>query len=271
MRALMMTKKAGWLPALCFTADQANSTVALNKLGTPAEVTLEISTDGKTWSDYTFAGNGDGTTLNLTNVWDKVYMRNKSENATSFSTSTNNRYQFDISWQVRCSWDVTYLLCKNGTDTLLGGYCFTYLFFQCLWLITAPSLPATTLTGSCYQRMFYGCTNLTTAPSLPATTLIDYCYAYMFYSCENLITLPQLPATTLPIQCYYQMFRYCSKIKLSAYQDSDYTQAYRIPTEWTWTEWSNSVYRMFTSTWWTWGSSPQINTTYYLHKDNTIV
>ena len=34
--------------------------------------------------------------------------------------------------------------------------------------------------------MFYGCTSLVTAPTLPATTLATYCYRYMFYSCSSL-------------------------------------------------------------------------------------
>ena len=41
------------------------------------------------------------------------------------------------------------------------------------------SLLATTLATGCYTYMFYGCTSLTTAPELPATTLEEYCYAYI--------------------------------------------------------------------------------------------
>jgi hypothetical protein len=38
---------------LCFTANTAGSTVALNKTGSPTAVTLETSTDGANWSSYT--------------------------------------------------------------------------------------------------------------------------------------------------------------------------------------------------------------------------
>ena len=65
--------------ALCFTAEQANSTVRLDKSGSPDAIYLETSTDGSTWTDYSWSG-GTGDTLTLANVGDKVYMRAKTEN-----------------------------------------------------------------------------------------------------------------------------------------------------------------------------------------------
>lgn len=64
---------------LCFTATQANSTVHLDKNGSPDAISLETSTDGSTWTDYTWSGS-TGDTLTLANVGDKVYMRAKTEN-----------------------------------------------------------------------------------------------------------------------------------------------------------------------------------------------
>ena len=64
---------------LCFTAEQANSTVKLNKSGYPAAISLETSTDGSAWTDYSWYGN-TGDILTLANVGDKVYMRAKTEN-----------------------------------------------------------------------------------------------------------------------------------------------------------------------------------------------
>ena len=60
---------------LCFTAEEANSTVDLEKYGSPNDISLETSTDGSNWTDYT-----NRPTLTLTNVGDKVYMRAKNEN-----------------------------------------------------------------------------------------------------------------------------------------------------------------------------------------------
>ena len=67
--------------ALCFTAKQANSTLHLDKNGSPTAISLETSTDGSNWTDYTWTGK-TGVTLTLTNVEDKVYMRAKTENQT---------------------------------------------------------------------------------------------------------------------------------------------------------------------------------------------
>ena len=243
---------------LCFTANTANSTIALNKNGSPTAVTLETSTDGSTWNTYTF-----GNTITLSNIWDKVYFRNTSETTTGFSGGWSNYYKFAMTWSIDASWDVTSLINKNWTTTLTWNYTFLYLFHECSSLRSCPVLPATTLTTGCYQYMFLSCTNLTTAPSLPATTLQTDCYYNMFNGCTNLETLPKLPATTLQDFCYMNMFYWCTKIKLSTTQTWEYQTPYRIPTTWTWTIASYSLNDMFTSTWWTFTWTPTINTTYY--------
>ena len=67
---------ANWL---CFTAEEANSTLHLDKVGTPNAISIETSMDGNTWSDYSWTDK-TGNTLTLANVGDKVYMRAKNEN-----------------------------------------------------------------------------------------------------------------------------------------------------------------------------------------------
>lgn len=228
-------------PYLCFTANKANASFTLYKYGSPTAITLETSTDWENWTPYTI-----NSTITLANIWDKVYMRNTSETTTWFSLSSSKRYYFEMvswGWAISASWDITYLLNKNWTTTLPNSYCFTQLFSNCTWLKTAPRLPATTLTTYCYLNMFYNCTYL-----------------------EN---IPELPATTLPNYCYQQMFNLCSKIKLSASQTWEYQTPYRIPTKWTWTVGSNSLYNMFSWTGWTFTWTPTINTTYY--TSNTLV
>ena len=96
--------------------------------------------------------------------------------------------------------------------TTLASKCYSYMFFNCTSLTTAPELPATTLAETCYYYMFYGCTSLTIAPELPATVLKNYCYNYMFYNCTSLTTAPALPATTLASQCYSYMFEDCKSL-----------------------------------------------------------
>ena len=194
---------------LCFElANGSWGTVTLNTYGTPTEVSLEYSYDKSTWTDYTI-----WDSISLT-TWQKIYMRNKSTTPTWFSIYTGEDYRFLFEGNISASWDITYLLCKYGTTTLTSSYCFVNLFAGCTSLITAPSLPATTLTDNCYTQMFYGCTGLTTAPSLPATTLADWCYRVMFRGCTSLTTVPSLPATTLASWCYALMFQGCSNLEV---------------------------------------------------------
>lgn len=220
--------------ALYFEANTANSTIILKKLNNPTAVNLETSADGINWTDYTI-----WNTITLSNVWDKIYMRNKSDTQTWFSTNWN-LYRFEMTWSISANWDIWYLLCKNSTNDLTDSWDW------------------------CLYSLFNDCTSLTTPPKLPATTLTFACYYYMFYNCPNLEALPELPTLSLPSNCYYRMFMWCSKIKLSTTQTWQYQIPYRIPVTWTWTDptWYG-LSDMFYSTWWTFTSTPSINTTYY--------
>lgn len=246
------------LPYLCFTANTANSTVQLTKNGSPTAVSLETSTDGNTWTDYTV-----WTTINLSTVWSKVYMRNKSETQTTFSTSSSNYYKFVMSWNISASWDITYLLKKDWTITLSGNYVFFDLFHLCTSLITPPELPATTLVEQAYRQMFNWCTGLVTAPSLPATTLKTRCYYAMFQSCSNLEQIPEIHWLMNVDQCCRYMFQKCSKIKISATQTWEYQTPYVIT--WSWTQ----IQYMFAWTWWTYTDVATVAWTYY--TSNTLV
>ena len=102
---------------------------------------------------------------------------------------------------------------ENPYNTIITYvYAFRHLFDGCSKLLTAPTLPATTLTAGCYQQMFIGCSSLTTAPTLPATKLTNACYFQMFQGCTSLTTAPALPATTLAVNCYRQMFQGCTSL-----------------------------------------------------------
>lgn len=254
------------LPWLCFIAEQANSTVKLNKVWSPTSVSIETSTDWSSWTDYSF-----WTTITLSSLGDKVYFRNKSETATWFSTNQNsNYYQFVMWGLISASWDVNFLLCKNGVSNMWSAK-FCNLFKSCTSLISAPELSSSSISNYWYYQMFDWCRNLVTAPSIPATSLNGYdCYR-MFRNCSSLVQIPALYAKSMRSYCYWSMFNGCSKIKLSNSQTWDYTQPYRIPVSWTWETASYWDTGTFQSTWWTFTSDPSINTTYYVHKDNTIV
>ena len=66
---------------LCFTLDGTSfaNAISLDKIGSPDPISLEYSTDGNTWSDYTWNGN-TGLKIQLTSNGDKAYFRAKTEN-----------------------------------------------------------------------------------------------------------------------------------------------------------------------------------------------
>ena len=239
------------LPYLCFTAEQANSTVEMSVRGTPTKgQAFETSTDGINWSIFT----PGTTTITLANIGDKVYFRGDN---TTVSESTSIYYKFVMSGKIAASGNIMSLLDKTcQSTTISNNYCYCYMFngctslttapallaatlaincyrgmfIGCTSLITAPALPATTLASSCYRGMFQDCTSLTTAPALPATTLASYCYMAMFNGCTSLITAPALPATTLASSCYRGMFQDCTSLQVYPSSGTGHTKAWRIPT-----------------------------------------
>ena len=191
---------------LLFTAQEANSSVRLNKTSTGIGLQLEYRTNTNVeWQNYTL-----GTTIALANIDDWVEMRNRG--LQTLNNTGSNYHQFAMTGKISASGNIQYLLDKTGELLSVTNYCYYKLFYQCTSLTTAPSLPATTLANGCYTHMFYGCSSLTTAPSLPATTLANNCYQEMFLGCTNLTTAPKLPATTLANSCYAGMFSLCSSL-----------------------------------------------------------
>ena len=86
-----------------------------------------------------------------------------------------------------------------------------------------------------------------------------------------LTSIPSLPATTLTVGCYAYMFQTCTRLKLSATQTGTYTKEYRIPATGAGTTATNALSGMFHLAGGTFTGTPEINTTYYLHKDCVIV
>ena len=194
---------------LCFTADEANSTVRLDKNGTPSTISLEYSTDKKTWTEYTWSGN-TGATITLANIGDKVWWRGDN---TTLSADSNKYYKFVMSGKIKALGNIMSLIDKTCKSvTIPTAYCFAYLFNGCTSLTKAPELPAKTLAKYCYNDMFSGCRSLTKAPELPATTLAESCYCNMLGGCRSLTKAPELPATTLALGCYKGMFGGCSSL-----------------------------------------------------------
>ena len=218
---------------LCFTAEEAGSTVKMSKSGSAPTVYLETSPTGEegSWTDFTvctynedtYEANNDGITITLANVGDKVYFRAKYDNE-RFATSSSAYNYFVMTGKIAASGNLNTLLKADGSVLDLTGrdYCYFCMFFFCTSLTQAPELPATTLAFSCYYGMFAGCTTLTQAHELPATTLAIGCYYSMFEYCA-LTQAPELPATELVEYCYSNMFKSCVNIPEPKYNMSHMT------------------------------------------------
>ena len=240
---------------LRFTAQEASSSVTLNKEGSPTELQLEYRTNtNSTWQNYTL-----GTQINLANINDWVEMRNRG--LQTLNNTYDNYHKFAMTGKIAASGNIQYLLDKTGELLSVSDYCYASMFYGCTSLTTAPSLPATTLTDYCYYYMFNGCTSLTTAPELPATTLANSCYNSIFQGCTSLTTAPSLPATTLAGSCYSYMFNGCSKLKVN--QNGSGNKIFTCPST---SGLSYSVDDMFYGTGGSFTGTPTTGNTYYWYN-----
>lgn len=263
--------------------------------------TISVANSTKNWNGTLYSRSGSGDWAE----WDGSTTLSSSNGTIDFAGSGNTRLGSNNE-NVRLVISGSNVSCVGNIESLLdyetvaagghpttGRYCYANLFRECTALISAPTLPATTLDVLSYANMFYGCTSLTQAPALPATNLADSCYQGMFTfcsaladppalpattlaaqcyngmfsNCTSLTKLPQLPATTLASGCYMNMFNMCGNIKLSTTQDGVYQYSFRIPTSGTGTTASGALSYMFEGTSGTFTGTPKINTTYYTdHK-----
>lgn len=193
---------------LSFTATADNSSVKLNKVGSPPAVNLEYSPNTSAWIPYRF-----GDTISLSNG-DKVYFRNADSTVkTQLNTGNSSNYhRFVMTGSIEAGGNIMSLLDKSCNSTTVGTGCFYSLFRGCTALKEPPRLPATTIGSSAYYDMFYGCTYLLHAPELPATTLNSYCYYDMFINCTRMVSAPVLRATIVLSGSYYCMFQNCNAV-----------------------------------------------------------
>lgn len=249
------------LSCLIFVALE-ESTISLTGYGIAPVLEYNLNLTG--WSDWTYTTSETDSEGGVENTYTTISMSEgdfvcvRGDND-AISTGYGTFSQFVMSGRVCAIGNVMSLLSKDCGKNTIGPYGFYNLFSDCVSLVTAPELPATTLGESCYDSMFsgctslttaprlsseilgdycyygmfYGCTSLTTAPELPATTLTIGCYSYMFYNCTSLTIAPELPATTLTIECYYNMFRDCTSLTTApelpaiSMEDSCYTSMFQ--------------------------------------------
>ena len=218
------------IPYVTFSAEDTQTFYISKKIES-----LEYSVNGSEWEEL------ESKSISFGGDLGDLRLRGKSSIGTASSANSYATISFGISPSpVLCSGDIRTLvdyenfLSANTTEanfhrlfyrnsklvtapslpaTTLADECYYEMFSECTALTQAPELPATTLASSCYSKMFYGCTSLTTAPELPATTLADFCYYYMFSGCTALSQAPEiLPATKLKESCYRYMFSDCSNL-----------------------------------------------------------
>ena len=196
---------------LCFTAEQANSTISMAKGANAPTLNLVTSVNhGKTWETFT----PGETTITLAKKGASVWFAAGEGGNTRLSSGggwyVNN---FTMTGRISATGSIMSMLnASEPTYECPDSYTFTSLFSGCSSLISAPDLPATTLASNCYDSMFNGCTSLTAAPMLPAEMLASSCYAAMFNGCTSLTTAPMLPAEMLASSCYSSMFNGCTSL-----------------------------------------------------------
>ena len=142
---------------LCFTAEEAGSTIKMNKTGSAPSVTLETSFDCEIWEPFTVGE----TTITLPNVGDKVYFRAGEGGNTAMASSLNNYNNFSIrTGRIAASGNIMSLLNGDSPDSIMAVSCYSSMFYGCTALAQAPELPATTLLRTCYNNMFRDCINI---------------------------------------------------------------------------------------------------------------
>lgn len=205
-------------------------------------MSLEYSTDGSNWSDYTWSGTS-GTRVVLANVGDKVYFRAKNDNAKLANAAASDYCNFNATGKLSASGNMMTLLKGDGTlqDLTDSNDCaFACLFDSCTALVDASqlALPSKYVPANGYANMFWGCSDLSAVPDIPALSAHRYAYGYMFsgtaivdapdiatttmlssqvyygmfQDCSSLTTVPALPATTLAEYCYTSMFQGCTSL-----------------------------------------------------------
>ena len=210
-------------PTDCLTFESIAGETGLFSLSVSAanwNGTVWYSQDGMVWSPLSaiqtvYSQNG------------RLYLRGQGNSHLATSTSAVTTISLNSNTGVKCIGNIETLLdyqtVLNGNHPQMDNQCFAGLFKNCVYLVSAPELHATTLKAGCYYEMFRGCTGLVTPPVLPATTLIMSCYSGMFHGCTGLTAIPAIRypcgvSGTAANGPYRNMFRDCTQLVFSATQ-----------------------------------------------------
>lgn len=217
-RRLLYSKKKEALNYLCFTAlEEGTFTFTYHASLTANQATsVSYSIDGGlTWVTLNHVpGTAATITTPTINTGETVLWRGTNK-ALGYRNNAGQTAQFSSTGTFDVSGNIGSILYEDKFNgkSITAQYGLPALFATCA-IVNAKDLVLIPFTNSqSYSNLFYNCISLITAPSLPFTSLTNFCYNGMFYGCASLETAPILPATTVPAYAYNQMFRYCSKLK----------------------------------------------------------
>ena len=192
-------------PWLCFTAREA-STIALVKVGNPADVSLVTSLNGGQWQSYT-----TGDTISL-NKGDKLRMRATTVN-NALAANPSNYHNFVMTGSVSASGVVMSLLDSTLHSKILrGNNTLNSLFKGCAALIRAPRLGFYRFGGTlACAYMFQDCTGLVDIPALDIQVMGYQSCVSMFKGCTALVNAPYINTTINHNSCG-NMFENCTSL-----------------------------------------------------------
>lgn len=228
---------------------------------------IEYSVNKAVWTEW------DGSTTITAETYGSdycIFIR-------GFGNTTLTGHNSDCSWVLDGSYiefqgDIGCLLhspnARKMKESEVDPYGCASLFSGNNGIINTPTMKYVTLSMGCFAHMFEDCVGIESCSALPQLVLAEDCYYSMFARCTSLATLPELPSIVLLSGCYATMFDGCSEIKLSALQEGDYQNAYRIPARGSAIGGPTAVAYMFASTGGT-VTDIAVNTTYY--TSNSIV
>lgn len=187
--------------------------------GDPVTLSVEISTDGETWTEKN-SDRTPGTLLTTLNAGQKLYIR--GNNATYGSKDDDDYPNGSSIYGDKDFYAYGNMMSlvegenalKGIYSTTLGTYTFA-CFFKDTKVCSHPTknliLPAKSLKNYSYARMFYSCTKLIKAPDIFATGWGGTNQVqYMFYGC----TLLEVPPKVLHISTDTAFYN-CPKLKRS--------------------------------------------------------
>lgn len=123
---------------------------------------LYYSTDTAAWAEWT------GNEVNATEAGGTYALYFRGTGNTKITGGFSNKWTLSGS-SISCTGNIESLLdyeiVAAGQHPMMANYCYSYMFYGCTSLTTAPSLPATTLAIYCYYSMFRGCTSIKLAIS----------------------------------------------------------------------------------------------------------